>query len=151
MGESGMLFYGTYEHNLDEKQRLTIPSKIRGKVQGTILYVSKGFEGSLEMRTETEFQKWSNQILSLSSFNKDTRMLTREVIANTHEVELDKSGRINIPANLLKLANINKSVFILGMGDRIEIWDSQTFNNYQKANENKLEEISEKIYQGINN
>lgn len=146
-----MLFFGKYEHNLDEKQRLTIPSKLRSKIESTSVYISKGFEGSLEMRTEEEFRKWSTQILSLSSFNKETRMLTREIIANTHEVDLDKSGRINIPSNLLKLANIEKNVFILGMGDRIEIWDSETFNNYQKEHGDQLEEISEKIYQGINN
>lgn len=145
-----MLFFGTYDHNLDNKQRLTIPSKMRNKILNSTVYVSKGFEGSLEMRTEEEFEKWSSQILNFSSFNKETRMLTREIIANTHEVEIDKIGRIKIPNNLLKLANIEKSVYILGMGDRVEIWDQKSYDGYQNQNSDKMEEIAETIYQGLN-
>ncbi|AVN63777.1 cell division/cell wall cluster transcriptional repressor MraZ [Mesoplasma florum] len=150
MGESGVLFFGTYDHNLDDKQRLTIPSKMRNKILNSTVYVSKGFEGSLEMRTEEEFEKWSSQILNLSSFNKEIRMITREIIANTHEIEIDKIGRIKIPNNLLKLANIEKSVYILGMGDRVEIWDQKSYDNYQNDNSDRMEEIAETIYQGLN-
>ncbi len=143
VGRSGMLL-GKYEHSLDDKLRLTIPAKLRTKL-GNIVYVSKGFEGSLELRSSVEFEKWANSIMSFSNMNSESRMLTREIMANSVEAEIDSSGRIKIPGNLLNTANIDKDVYILGLGSKAEIWDRTKYDNYQNINSEKMEEIADNL------
>ncbi|AUF83472.1 transcriptional regulator MraZ [Mesoplasma syrphidae] len=138
------MLLGTYEHNLDDKLRLTIPSKLRNKLGNTV-YVSKGFEGSLELRSIEEFTIWSQQVLSYPNMNSEARMLSRTIFANSAEVEIDSSGRIKIPANLLQLANISKDVYILGLGTKAEIWDRTEFDSYENENANKMEAIADNL------
>lgn len=121
---------GTFEHNLDDKTRLTLPSKLRSKM-GTSVYVTKGFEDCLEVRSSENFQKWyESEISSHTSTKSDTRMIMRHLLANTSEIEVDTAGRIKIPSNLLELANITKEVTILGLGDKVELWDSKSHSEY---------------------
>ncbi|WP_031543098.1 division/cell wall cluster transcriptional repressor MraZ [Mesoplasma photuris] len=138
------MLLGKYEHSLDDKLRLTIPAKLRTKL-GNIVYVSKGFEGSLELRSSVEFEKWANSIMSFSNMNSESRMLTREIMANSVEAEIDSSGRIKIPGNLLNTANIDKDVYILGLGSKAEIWDRTKYDNYQNINSEKMEEIADNL------
>jgi MraZ protein len=146
VGESGAIcvnFLGTFEHNLDDKLRLTIPSKFRNKI-GQIIYVSKGLDGCLEVRTQESFDKWSAEISNHSNMSPNARLVSRQIYANTNEIEVDNSGRIKIPSNLLALANIKKSVLLLGVGDKIEIWDTNTYDEYL-ANAASFEEVAEKL------
>ena len=146
MGESGRksMFLGTFEHNMDDKMRLTIPSKFRNKV-GQTIYVSKGFDGCLEVRTQEDFDKWSAEISNYSTTNANARLISREVFANTSDVDVDNSGRIKLPANLLALAGITKAVLILGLGDRMELWDPNKYSEYHSNNGSHFEEVAENL------
>lgn len=147
MGESGWkchMILGTYENKLDDKLRLIIPAKMRGQL-GNVVFISKGFEGSLEVRSGEQYQKWVDQILALANMNQKARLLQREILANSAEVEIDGSGRIKLPANLLSLANIQKDVTVLGVGTRIELWDKLTYQKYMDDNSSTLETIADEL------
>jgi len=140
-----MIFLGTYEHNIDEKNRLSLPSKVVGKIPNRVLVISKGFEGCLELRTQEDFEKRCDQILAFSQNRKDSRLFARQILANSSEVEIDKANRILLPANLKALAKLHKNVIIIGLGNRLEVWDAKEYSKYQKANDDKFEEVAERI------
>lgn len=138
------MLLGKYEHQLDDKNRLTLPSKIRNKLSG-IVYLSRGFEGSLELRSEAEFLTWTEELEKLESFKKDVRALQRYIFANSVDLEIDAAGRIQIPKALLAAAQIEKTVLILGVGSKVEIWSKATYLEYEAQNLTSIEEVAEEI------
>ncbi|WP_338982991.1 division/cell wall cluster transcriptional repressor MraZ [Spiroplasma endosymbiont of Othius punctulatus] len=138
------MLLGTFEHSIDDKGRLNIPAKFRAKL-GEVVYVSKGFDGCLEIRKPEDFEKWSNELLSHSNTKKSTRLLSREILGNTSDVNFDKVGRISFPSNLLTIANIKKEVLIIGQGNKLEIWDVKSYSDYLKENSASLEAVAEEF------
>ncbi|MDE6477300.1 MAG: division/cell wall cluster transcriptional repressor MraZ, partial [Mycoplasmoidaceae bacterium] len=121
VGESGkMIFLGTYFHNIDAKNRLSMPAKFASSL-GNEIVISKGFDGCLEIRSSNSFETYANKLMNLTQTKKDSRIVIRQLLANAANVELDKARRILIPANLLKEANIGSSVVVIGIGNKIEI------------------------------
>jgi MraZ protein len=119
--ESGrMIFLGTYKHTLDDKNRLTLPSKFIAKLPKNI-YVSKGFEGCLEIRTPIEFEKRYEALSQYSENKKDARNAARIYFSNSQELEIDSAKRILLPNELINAAHIAKNVTIIGVGNKIEI------------------------------
>ncbi|QEH62106.1 cell division protein MraZ [Spiroplasma chinense] len=131
------MLLGTFEHNLDDKQRLTVPSKLRNKL-GDNIFVSKGIENCLELRTPAAFEELLSELGQKSSFNESTRTIQRLILSNSDEINIDSAGRIKIPTNLLDKIGVSKQVYILGLGDRIEIWDKATYEE-KLANTNEAE------------
>lgn len=140
-----MVFLGTYKHNIDDKNRLALPTKLASVFVDHIAIISKGFEGCLEVRTKIDFSKRSEEILAFSQNKKDARILARQILANSHEVEIDKNNRVLLPTNLKELANLKKNVIIIGVGNKIEIWDEKAYENFQKLTNNQFEKIAEGI------
>lgn len=141
------MLLGTYEHTLDEKARLTLPSRLRAKL-GSIVYVSRGIENNLELRTVEEFSKWETELNNLESFKKDSRLLKRYIFSNSAEIDIDKTGRIKIPQNLLTMAKIdtnNREVIILGVGSKLEIWNKQVYEQHMHDDFERIGEIADAI------
>jgi len=132
------MLLGTFEHNLDNKLRLTIPSKLRNKL-GESLIVSKSIEHCLEIRTLDSFEKWRNEIAQNSSLIDATRQLERLIFSNSEETSVDNAGRIKISTTLLEKVSITKQVYILGLGNRLEIWDKATYESKVLNNEKNTE------------
>ncbi|WP_342268604.1 division/cell wall cluster transcriptional repressor MraZ [Spiroplasma endosymbiont of Aspidapion aeneum] len=131
------MFLGTFEHTLDEKQRLTMPAKLRSKIDTTI-YISGGIEPCLQVRSEDVFKQLLEELNSKSDMNSKRRLIKRHILGNTCEIKLDGSGRVSIPTNILDLAKIKKNVYIIGQGDYIEIWDAEVYKQYINENANNL-------------
>lgn len=140
-----MLFLGTYIHTIDEKNRLSLPAKLVDKFSHRIVVVSKGFEGCLELRSQEDFEIWSQKILSYSPNKKGSRILARQILANSSEIELDKANRILIPDVLTKLANLKKNVIIIGLGNKLEVWDAKAYAKFQAETDSKFEAVAERI------
>ena len=138
------MFLGTYTHNIDDKNRLTLPSKIATELSKTVV-VSRGFDSCLELRTLEEFKKYSEVLNSYSSNKKETRMFVRAILPNASKITIDNAKRILIPANLLQQANIKNEVTIIGVGNKIEIWDSDTYAAYKEKADQLYEEIAERL------
>lgn len=139
-----MLFLGTYYHSLDDKNRLNLPAKLANKFEG-ILVLSKGFEGCLEMRTKTDFEHRSSQLLALSENKKDSRIIARQFFANSSELEIDKANRILIPNHLKQLANLEKELIIIGLGNKLEVWDVNKYNEFKNQTDSQFESVAERL------
>lgn len=142
------MFLGTYTHRLDAKNRLSIPSMLRSKLEKVVV-ISKGFDGSLNLRTPEEFQIYTQKLLALSQTKLNTRILTRQLLANAVEIDIDSANRILIPSNLLQEAKIENDVTIIGLGNKLELWNSSIYQKQKEENDNALEEIAESIENDI--
>lgn len=140
-----MLFLGTYQHNIDDKNRLSLPTKLVKKFTNRVVIASKGFEGCLELRSKEDFEVWSSKILTYSQYKKDTRTLARQILANSSELELDKANRILLPAVLMKIANLKKNVIVIGVGDKLEVWDAKAYAKFQAETDSTFEAVAERI------
>ena len=138
------MLLGTYNHSLDSKKRLILPSKIVAKLDKEIV-VSKGFDGCLELRTEAEFEKYSQKLLQLSQNKKEARILIRQLLANAASLAIDNANRILIPSTLLNETNIKSQVTIIGLGNKLEIWDANAYNEFKKLTDKTYEDIAERI------
>jgi MraZ protein len=145
VGESGsMIFLGTYKHSLDNKNRLTLPSKFIAKLPKNI-YLSKGFDGCLEIRTPEEFTKRYEYLNQYSENKSDSRNAARIYFANSHDVEVDSAKRILVPNELITAAGLTKNVVIIGVGNKIEIWDEAKYDKFQKQTTPLYEAIAERL------
>jgi len=138
------MFLGNFERTLDSKERLTVPYQFRTTLS-TQVFITKGLDSCLELRSKESFEKYAHKLMSLSNTKKDFRLITRHIFANSDNPFFDKLGRIKISRNLLNLVNIKNNLKIVGVGDRIEIWDPIIWKNYFEQTKSKLLDVSEKI------
>ncbi|QVJ95951.1 division/cell wall cluster transcriptional repressor MraZ [Mycoplasma mycoides subsp. capri] len=124
------MLFGTYEHCIDAKQRLTLPAKLRSKLSNPI-YLTKGYDADLEIWSKDDFLLQIKEILNQQNDQKDIRNIERIIWSNTVEIDIDNLGRIKIPYNLIQNLNIEKDVFILGLGNRLEIWSKNKYNQHK--------------------
>jgi len=115
------MFMGEYNHTIDAKGRLIIPSKFR-EVLGDEFVVTKGMDGCLFVFDNKEWQAFEEKLHTLPMMDKEARQFTRYFLAGAASVEVDKQGRILLPGVLREFADITKDAVLIGVGRRIEIW-----------------------------
>lgn len=141
------MLIGEYHHNIDEKGRLIIPAKFREEI-GNSFVVTKGLDGCLFVYSLIEWEKMVNKLKKLPFTKKDARTFSRFFLASATVCEFDRQGRINLMNSLTLYAGLKKECAIIGVNDRLEIWDLEKFNNLMKENEEELDEISENLFDG---
>ena len=115
------MFMGEYNHTVDTKGRLIIPSKFREQL-GEDFIVTKGLDGCLFVFPQDEWLAFEEKLRTLPLTQKGARQFTRFFVAGATPCELDKQGRILLPATLREFAGLDKDVVLAGMLNRIEIW-----------------------------
>ena len=115
------MFMGEYNHTIDAKGRLIIPSKFR-ETLGDEFVVTKGMDGCLFVFDNSEWQAFEEKLRSLPMIDKEARQFTRYFLAGAASLEVDKQGRILLPAVLREFAGITKDAVLVGVGNRVEIW-----------------------------
>ena len=138
------MFFGNFAHTLDEKGRLMIPRKMREEL-GFKVYIMQGFDGALSLFTEAKYQKLVEEYSKLPFNQRKNRDYLRLQFASTHEMDVDKVGRIQIPTALLNKFNISRDVIVLGIGDHIEIWDAKKYEEYESGIVDNFEKNAEAI------
>ena len=138
------MFFGSFEHNLDDKGRLVLPSKFRSEL-GEKLYILRGYEGSLTIYKEAEFNSYLAKLSSLPYTSKNNRDIVRIALSSVFELNIDKQYRIQIPAQLLNKYSISKEIVIVGVIDHIEIWNKDKWEEYNSLNEKEFEAKSEAL------
>lgn len=123
------MFMGQYNHSIDAKGRVIVPAKFREGL-GLRFVATKGNDCCLNIYTMEEWDKLVDKLNSLPTSNKIARMYVRKITANAAECEPDNNGRISIPQNLKEYANISKDIISIGVNDHVEIWDKETWDNY---------------------
>lgn len=115
------MFMSEYNHTVDAKGRLIMPSKFRDAL-GEEFVVSKGMDGCLFVYANDDWTAFEQKLTSLPLINKEARKFARFFLAGASQVEVDKQGRILIASNLREFAGLDKDVVLVGVGSRIEIW-----------------------------
>jgi len=138
------MLIGEYLHTIDDKRRLAIPSKLR-KDLGKKAVVTRGLENCLVLYPEKEWGILAQKLASLPTSKQEARGFSRLMLAGAMDVLLDGLGRILVPDYLVKYASLRKNVAIIGLGNRIEIWDQTKWEEYKRKTENKVEDIAETL------
>jgi MraZ protein len=136
------MFMGEYSHNIDDKGRLIIPSKLREKL-GNSFVITKGLDGCLFIYTNEEWTNIEAKFKELPLTTRDARKFSRFFFAGASSLEPDKQGRILIPATLREFAGLKKDVVLVGVIDRIEIWDKEKWNQNVAVDDDDMDEIAE--------
>lgn len=127
---------------LDDKKRMNIPSKFRGYFQvDENIVISRGFEGCLVLRSIDEFTKWQDKILQQSEGQRESRILSRQIFANSEKVVIDTKGRIIIPSALLDISQIKNKVIVIGMSNKLEVWSEEKWKAFDDETKDKLEDV----------
>ena len=134
------MFTGQYNHTVDTKGRLIIPSKFR-EILGEQFVVTKGMDGCLFAFSNDDWKVFEEKLKALPITNKNARKFARFFLAGAADVEVDKQGRILIPSVLREFAELDKDVVLVGVGSRIEIWSKA---KWEEASEyDDMEDIAE--------
>lgn len=144
VGQSGMIFIGTYEHTLDNKNRLTLPSKVIDKLSKTIV-INKGLDNCLELRNLSDFENFITKLDKYSDMKKDVRIVRRHLLGDASDIEIDNAKRVLIPNHLLQKANIKKDIVLIGIGDHLEIWDKHTFEQHRNKTQSIYTDVAERL------
>ena len=136
---------GEYRHNLDEKKRLIIPSKIRLEM-GKSIVITRGLDGCLFGYNEKNWDGIMEKLNTLPFTKRDARNFTRFLTSGATLLEFDKQGRIVIPNYLSNYANLSKEIVIVGVINRIEIWSKEKWEEFMNNNIDSLSDISENLF-----
>lgn len=142
-------FKGSYRYTIDHKGRVNIPAKFRRSTASTshdLYVITRGLEGCLFIYPAEEWERVEEKLRNLSFTQKSNRLFGRYLLSNALDAQLDRQGRITIPQNLLDFARIKKEVLIIGMLERIEIWEPEVHQKYLDSTGKTYEEIAEEIY-----
>lgn len=137
------MFIGEYQHAIDSKNRIIIPTKFRDKLDNEFI-VTKGLDGCLYIYTKTEWAVMEEKLKSLPLTSKDARAFVRFFFSGANEVTIDKQGRALLPQNLCEYASIHKEIVSIGVSTRIEIWSKDKWDEYNNSDIN-FDEIAEKM------
>ena len=149
MDESGVkwvinMFMGEYRHTIDNKGRLTIPSKLRYDL-GNEFIVTRGLEGCLYIYPKNN---WDNIIAKYKEIpdTKEKRYFMRIFLSGAVSCELDNQGRVNIPMPLVEYAKLLKDCLIIGVDERLEVWSKEQWDSFIETNEENLSDIADSLF-----
>ena len=138
------MLIGEYEHTIDAKKRLAIPSKLRREL-GAKMVITKGLDNCLWILPLNQWNKLAEKLSQLPLGQGDTRGFNRIMLAGASEVKLDKLGRILIPDYLKQYAGLKKNVLIAGVYNRLEIWEIGKWNLFKQTTEEEVDNIAERL------
>ena len=127
-----MAFHGTFEHSLDAKNRLTVPSRFRAALAGKVFLV-RGPDPCISLYPEATYSELTQSALAgLNPFSTQARELKRFFHSNATVTELDSAGRVMLSPRQLEHAGIDREVVITGAGDCLELWDRSSWEEYDR-------------------
>ena len=136
------MFTGEYNHTIDQKGRLIIPNKFRNLL-GDVFVITKGIDDCLEIYDKETWDKFSEKINSLPYSNPSAREFKRIFIGRACDLTPDKMGRVQLTVAIRNVAGLKQDITFLGVGDHIEVWDTDTFK--AKNNFDDSEDLSRKM------
>ena len=142
------MFYGEYEHALDKKGRLILPAKVRETAKANYIekfYITRGLDNCLFLFSEDEWKTQETRFKSLSFTKRETRRFNRLFFSGAVEVVPDGQGRILIPKYLKDYAGIKKEVIVVGVSNRLEIWNRGEWEQFYSENRDSFEDTAEKL------
>ena len=141
-----MAFTGTFDHNLDAKHRLTIPSKFRADLSKGV-FLSRAMDNCVSLYPAQTYTEMAEQALSQvpNPLSQQGRELRRLLYGNALETELDSAGRVMLTPKFLEHAGIGREVVITGVGDCLELWDRSTWEGYESDLTARASDLTESL------
>ena len=137
------MFYGTHEHTIDEKNRLTLPAKFRDALGGGVVLV-RGIDRTVDVYPRSSWEANAERISALDSLTREAREMKRFVFAGATVTDLDKQGRVLVPTDLARHASLGRDVAVVGVDDHIEIWDRPQWASHVSAIEGSVGDVAER-------
>jgi MraZ protein len=139
------MFYGEYDHTLDDKSRVTLPARFREALAAGVV-LAKGFDRNLDVYPGEAWESVVQaRIAELDPFSAETRRLKRVVFAGAAADTLDKQGRVLVPAALAEYAGLAKDVVVAGVDDHLEIWDRTAWSEQLREVEGSVHDVAERL------
>ena len=139
------MLLGEYEHTIDDKNRLTLPARFRQAFADGIV-VTRGLDGCLYAYDRGAWERLvESTLVSIDQLSKEGRRLYRHFFSGAAEAELDRQGRVMIPAALLEHAGLGREVVVAGVHDRLEIWDRNAWRRELAEVEGSAEHVAERL------
>lgn len=143
------MFYGEYKHSIDQKGRLILPSKFREACKDHKIekfFITRGLDRCVFMFTEAEWRVQEEKFQSMPFTKGETRTFNRMFFAGASDVIPDKQGRFLMPQFLKDYAGIEKDTVLIGVGNRIEIWDEKSWSRFYEESSSTFEQLAEHIF-----
>ncbi|MDD4956647.1 MAG: division/cell wall cluster transcriptional repressor MraZ [Candidatus Omnitrophica bacterium] len=140
------MFYGEYQHSLDKKSRLIIPARFRDPIKDAgieKLYLTRGLDECLFMFPESEWKVQENRFRNMSFTKSESRKFNRLFFSGATPVEPDKQWRVLVPDYLKDYAGLSRDIMIIGVSNRIEIWDAKKWKDFYDTSKDNYEGIAE--------
>ncbi len=138
------MFIGEYTYSIDDKKRLAVPVKFRSLL-GKKAVITRGLDQCLFVFSTKEWESLAEKINKLPLSQSDARGFSRLMLGGAMEVSIDGSGRVLVPDYLKKYANLSKKVALVGVLNRVELWDEDTWEKYKGKTEKEGENIAERL------
>ena len=140
------MLIGEYIYTIDQKKRIAIPAKMRGAL-GKRAVITTGLDNCLVIYPLKEWQKLTQKLENLPPGQVDARGFARIMLSGAVDAELDKLGRILVPDYLKNYAFLKKNVAVLGLSNRIEIWDEKRWKEYKEKTEKEIGDMASRLQQ----
>ncbi len=138
------MFIGEYEHSIDPKKRLAMPSKFRTKLGKTVV-VTRGLDKCLFVYPMNAWKELAQKLGTMPIGEAATRSFVRLMLAGATDVVMDKQGRIVIPDYLKEYAGLSKNVTVAGLYNRLEVWDNGAWKEYKRKAESNTDDVAQKL------
>jgi MraZ protein len=138
------MLLGEHEHSLDDKNRLTLPAKLRAAFEDGVV-VTRGLDGCLFAYPRAEWEQMADRIKSLDPLSQQARMMRRHFFAGAAPGELDRQGRMVLPPALIEHAGLRREVTVAGVHDHLEIWDRAKWRQQLHEVEGSAEDVAERL------
>lgn len=148
MSPDATTFFGTFTPRLDEKGRLTLPARFRSRLERGVV-LTRGQENCIYGWTPDDFSVFADRMRQLSFTNSGARNFVRMFFSGMSEEMPDKQGRVPIPQVLRTWASLDRECTVVGVMDRIEIWDSSRWDEFQSNHEAPFSDMTEEVMPGI--
>lgn len=135
------MFYGTHEHTIDEKNRLTLPAKFRDGLGGEVV-LQRGIDRNVDVYPRASWDESVERIAALDSLTPEARKMKRYVFTGVTITDLDKQGRVVVPPDLV--GSLGKEVAVVGVHDHVEIWGRSEWASHMSEIEGSVGDVAER-------
>ena len=139
------MFFGEYEHTIDDKNRLTLPARFRDSFAGGVV-LTRGLDECLDVYARGNWDSLVEARLApLDPFSKEARDLKRFFFSAASDAELDKQGRVLVPPALMRHGRLGREVVVAGVHDHLEIWDRTAWNDNVTKVEGSADDVAQRL------
>ena len=137
------MFTGEYQHSLDAKGRIILPSRIRSQLESGLV-IHKWFDRCLSIMAQADFTEWAERLRAEArAGDRRYREVMRWLFSGAHEDHLDKQGRVTVPEFLREWAGLERDITVIGAGGRIEVWDRTRWAERQPEAEEAMQDLTD--------